>query len=120
MEQEFKEFFQYIEKDESLSQKDIKIILKPLKYLLLKELLIKYLKITLVIAAICYGVYYIDTLNWWFCAVGRVFLIKILPIWDWTYLGREKCLIPKSAVKTSYEPNQFDTRDCRACEYFST
>lgn len=119
LDQEFENFFYYLEKITNSNEKDIKSILKPLKYHLLKQQLFKYLKTALVFVSICYAIYYMDTLNWYFCAIGRIVLIKILPLWDWTYLGRSKCLIDKySGAPSSYANGEFNTKDCRSCEYF--
>jgi len=118
LDHEFENFFQYLEKITNSSEKDIKKILKPLKYLFWKQQLAKYIKIALIAISICYAIFYIDTLNWYFCAIGRIVLIKILPLWDWTYLGKSKCLISKTIPRSSTYANEFNTKDCRSCEYF--
>lgn len=120
LDQEFEDFFQYLDKISNFSEKNIKNILKPLKYLYWKQQLAKYVKIALIVISICYAIYYIDTLNWYFCAICRIMLIKILPLWDWTYLGKSKCLISKTTQQrsSSYANDEFNMRDCRSCEYF--
>jgi hypothetical protein len=120
MEVEFEEFFQNLEKLKNLSEKEIENVLKPLKTFFWIEWLKKLSKVFLVIASICLAIYYVDTLNWYFCAIGRIFLIKILPLWDWRYLGNSKCLIAKSSAEKVFKEseNGFNEKDCRACEHF--
>lgn len=88
---------------------------------LLKQQLLKLLKIFLFIVSICCAVYYVDTLNWYFCAIGRILLIKMLPVWNWQHLSRSECLIPKK--ESASKPSGFSTEtlnevDCRACQHF--
>lgn len=125
MDVEFEEFFQYIEKNlSSSSEKEIKNVLKPLKYLMWKQQLKKFLKISLLFISICCAIYYIDTLNWYFCAVTRILMIKLLPLWNWKYLGRSRCLIEKAQSQSSSTAAYVDSndvlnvKDCRACEHF--
>jgi hypothetical protein len=123
MEKEFDEFFEHLEKISNANERDIKNVLKPLKYLLWMEWLKKALKIALIFAAICFAIYYIDTLNWHFCAIGRIFMLKILPVWNWKYLAKSKCLISKVEKSSSTNSNnndidKFNVKDCQVCEYF--
>jgi hypothetical protein len=131
MDQEFEEFFQYLEEKISMttttgsSEGEIKNILKPLKYLMWKQQLKKGAKIALLFASICFTVYHVDSLNWLFCGVGRLLMIKILPLWNWRYLGKAKCLIEKAQVPAYDDDNKFNndadelsSRDCRVCENF--
>lgn len=118
--EEFEEFFLQCEIVTNSNQREIETILRPLKIFLLKQQLIKYLKRFLIFAAICCGIYYVDTFNWYFCAFGRLAMIKLLPVWDWRYLEHAKCLVAKSEVqKTSIEnfPG-ISEKDCRTCEHF--
>jgi hypothetical protein len=128
MDQEFEEFFQYLEK--MTSEEEIKKILKPLKYLMWRQQLKKGIKIALILISICFAVYYVESLNWLFCGIGRLLMIKILPVWDWRYLGKAKCLIEKSQVQPSSSSSsasyssdntardELVSRDCRVCENF--
>lgn len=122
MDSEFNEFFQDLEKLSSLEDREIENILKPLKFYLLMAKVKKYLKILLIVVSICLAIYYVDILNWYFCAIGRILMIKILPFWNWRYLANAKCLIEKSFPdKKEYENNNhddFNIKDCRACKFF--
>lgn len=120
MEVEFEEFFKNLENLKNLSENEIKIILKPLKTFFWIEWLKKLFKIILLVISICFAIYYVDTLNWYFCAIGRILLIKILPLWDWRYLGNSKCLIAKSSSERVFKKSEygFNEKDCRGCQNF--
>ncbi|CRL02017.1 CLUMA_CG015232, isoform A, partial [Clunio marinus] len=65
-------------------------------------------------------IYYIDTLNWFFCALSRFIIIKVLPIWNWRYLGNARCLIAKAENPPQrFKSNNFNAKNCRACEHFN-
>lgn len=121
MNQEFEDFFLHCHKVTNSNKAEIEKILKPLKVHLWRQQLKKYLKIVLFLTAICFATYHVDTLNWYFCAVGRIIMIKLLPLWNWKYLTKEKCLIPKAEpIKVNrIEPYiNVGGKDCRACEKF--
>lgn len=120
MEKEFEDFFLHCQKLTNYNQNEMKKILKPLRFHLCKLLLMKVFKIVLVVGSICCAIYYIDTLNWIFCAIGRIAMIKLLPLWNWTYLANEKCLISKtiSLTNSNDEVRSLNEKDCRACEHF--
>lgn len=118
--QEFEEFFLQFEITLSCNHQQMMKIIKPLKNHLLRRTLFKAFKVSLLLAAICFSIYFNDTLNWNFCAVGRIFLIKLLPIWNWIYLSSARCLIAKvSAPIRSLDIEDSILKDCRACENFS-
>ena len=118
MEKEFEDFFLYCHKITHSHQLEMKNILRPLKYHLWQQKLMKVLKLFFIFAAICCAIYYIDCLNWYFCAIGRITMIQSLPIWNWTYLANAKCLIPKAEIssKNSDILRTISDKDCRACE----
>lgn len=120
MNEEFEDFFLHCQKVTNSNQKEIEKILRPLRIHLWKQQLKKCLKIVLIFVAICCGIYYVDTLNWYFCAFGRLAMIKLLPVWDWRYLENARCLIAKSEVQKSNSGSfsSFNEKDCRACEHF--
>lgn len=116
MEVEFEEFFKSLEK---LSEKEVENVLKPLRAYFWIEWLKKFSKLLILVASICFAVYYVDALNWYFCAIGRILLIKILPLWDWRYLANSKCLIAKSSSEKVFRSESgFNEKDCRGCEHF--
>lgn len=121
MDKEFEDFFFHCQKITNSNKSEMEKLLKPLQQHLWKQQLKKFIKIVSIFAAICSAIYYVDVLNWYFCAVGRIIMIKLLPIWNWKHLENAKCLIPKAEVKAkpfadSFRP--FNVKDCRACEHF--
>lgn len=119
MEVEFEEFFQSLGNLKNLSEREIEDVLQPLKFHFWIEWLKKFAKVLVLVASICFAIYYVDTLNWYFCAIGRILLIKILPLWDWRYLANSKCLIAKSSSEKVFkESENFNVKDCRGCEHF--
>ena len=76
MNREFEEFFNYCQQ-QKFSENEMKILLKPMKYYLWKIEALKYMKIMLLLFTICASITYIDTLNWYFCAIGRILMIKV-------------------------------------------
>lgn len=119
MEKEFEDFFQYINTFTNSDQVEMRNLLTPLKNHLWRQQLKKVVKFALIFATICCTIYYIDTLNWYFCGVCRTVMIQILPIWNWTYLANSKCLIAKAAeTMKSNHILKATTKDCRACEHF--
>lgn len=119
MNEEFEDFFIHCQKLTSLNGKTSELVL-PLKVIFLEQKLKKYLKTILVFSAICSAFYYVDTMNWFFCAVGRLVMIKLLPIWDWRHLEKASCLVAKSETEklSSGGFTSINERDCLACEHF--
>jgi hypothetical protein len=117
---EFENFFLHCQKVTNSNQREMEVILRPLKFYLMKQQFVRYLRVVLIFAAICCGVYYVDTLNWYFCAIGRVAMIKILPIWDWRSLESAKCLVSRGQVQKSSSGSYsgISEKDCRTCEHF--
>lgn len=119
MEVEFEEFFQYLEKLSNSKEEDIEKVLKPLKFHFWMLRFKKFLKIFLLVASICLALYFIDILNWYFCAIGRILMIKFLPLWNWKYLGSSKCLIEKKILPSrQFKDNSFNAKNCILCEHF--
>ena len=120
MEAEFEEFFRFIEKSSINKDEEIENVLKPLKFHFWMLRLKKFFKIFLVVATICLSIYYIDIVNWYFCAIGRILLIKILPLWNWKHLGNSKCLIEKEMLQSKQllKENNFNIKKCWFCEHF--
>lgn len=116
LDREFEEFFVYCQKV-TTSEQELQSILKPLKVLLRIQQFKKICKVLLVVGAICSSIYYIDTLYWYFCAIGRIAMIKMLPIYDWTWISEAKCLVARVQPATESSAD-VTTSDCRACENF--
>jgi hypothetical protein len=120
MNEEFEEFFILCQKVTNSNQKEFEKLLHPLKVFLWKQQLKQYLKAILIFAAICFTLYYVDTLNWYFCAIGRLAMIKLLPVWNWTHLEKARCLIAKTEVQklNTGGLSSINDKDCRACEHY--
>jgi hypothetical protein len=121
MEQEFEDFFLHCQKITKSNQNEIEKILKPLRQHLWKKLMQKWLKVIVIVAAICCATYCIEALNWYVCAIGRILMIKCLPLWNWTYLENANCLISNPAAtqsKSQQTSSSFNDKDCRTCEHF--
>lgn len=117
MDQEFEEFFFKIQ--QSSTNEEITKLLKPLRIILWKQQLKSFVIKAFIFITICFSIYYIDILNWYFCAFGRILMIKILPIWDWTTLENSKCLISKEIVESfPLTSSSFNDKDCRTCQHF--
>ncbi|CAO1407124.1 unnamed protein product [Diamesa tonsa] len=119
MNREFEEFFNYCEQ-QKFSENEMKILLKPLKFYLWKTKALKYMKIMFVLFTICASISYFDTLNWYFCAIGRLLMIKMLPLWDWRSMYNAKCLIPNfyDDVKYTTSSPKVINYNCKLCEDF--
>lgn len=120
MDSEFEEFF-LLCKDITSSKAEMRKILQPLRAHLLKQQLKKFLKIFAILATICSAIYFVDTLNWYFCAFGRLLLIKMLPVWNWQRLRRSECIIQKAEIssKPKMYSHVLSEVECRVCEHFS-
>lgn len=120
MDSEFEEFF-LLCKDITSSKAEMRKILQPLRAHLLKQQLKIFLKIFAIFATICSAIYFVDTFNWYFCAFGRLLLIKMLPVWNWQRLRRSECIIQKTEI--SSKPKMYSQvlseAECRVCEHFS-
>lgn len=134
---EFEEFFSYCKKKE-FSENEMKILVKPLKFYLWKMKTLKYMKIILILTTICSSVLFFETLNWYFCAIGRILMIKVriltkflnkfisfkdfqmIPLWDWKNLYNAKCLISNFAEDVKHKTNsqKLNNYNCKLCEDF--
>lgn len=54
---------------------------------------------------------YIESFHWHLSAIGRILLIKLLPIYDWRHMKNQQCLIEKS----NNDPNE-SVFNCDLCE----
>jgi hypothetical protein len=120
IESDFNDFFKLL-KDQSYSKNDINGILSPLRKKLWIVWLKKYVGFLAVLATICFLIYSIDFFNWHFCAISRLFMIKLLPLWNWKPLYNSKCLIAKEvANKRPVEKStkfSLQKNDCVTCEF---
>ncbi|TMW44346.1 hypothetical protein DOY81_010575, partial [Sarcophaga bullata] len=92
--QDFENFFASLKKQQ-FSNSQMLEICKPLRnyYRLQKLKLLSSIGLT--IAILWALVIWCDTVNWFLSALGRLFLIQLLPYWNWSELYNAKCLIEK-------------------------
>lgn len=98
-------------------------ILTPLRWKLRIEFWKKKLIVFGLIALIGICINYVNILNWHAAAIGRICLIKLLGIWDWTKLYNEKCLInnwfiSKYEKKVPRWESKLYEDDCVVCENY--
>lgn len=123
MDEEFETFFNDLRIfQQSGNDNDTEKLLKPLKILLWTQKLRSIVVKALIIATICSAGYYVDSLNWLLCAVGKLAMIKILPYWDWKPLETAKCLIARPEINNNATSvgnvAEFNWKNCRACQNF--
>uniref|UniRef100_A0A182N4J9 Uncharacterized protein n=1 Tax=Anopheles dirus TaxID=7168 RepID=A0A182N4J9_9DIPT len=116
----FRELLKAIEKAHP-SERDLYEVFAPVRRRIWRSLCIRWLTRVACLLTICLTVYYVPSVNWHATAVGRLFMIELLPYWDWTPLYRGKCLIAKSKENTAskaYETTPFFSDDCVVCQNY--
>lgn len=117
---EFEQFFEYCD-GLKLTKSDKDKIFTPLKWKLRYEYWRQVMIIGIGLLLGISAIYYIPFLNWNFTAVGRIILIKLLPIWNWKPLHNQKCLIDwgwlgtQTDIKTTIKSTKFYEIDCSTC-----
>ncbi|XP_059054819.1 uncharacterized protein LOC131848882 [Achroia grisella] len=118
---EVRSFYEYC-KEAGMTDEEMDIICRPLTNAVRKASIKRWTRVVLfviMVAAVGYTVVQTDTFQWHASAVARVMLIKMLPIWDWTPLYYNKCLIQRSEPQ-NLDNNVISTTDCIACEAINT
>ncbi|EFA05643.1 uncharacterized protein LOC103313479 [Tribolium castaneum] len=100
-------------KDNNYTDDEIRKIFAPLAPKTPNKLSTALILTSLATLALLYFATYFETISWHLSALGRIFLIKLLPLWDWTSLKNEKCLIWKPSTTTTPEITNFN---CALCE----
>ncbi|XP_037714435.1 uncharacterized protein LOC119550052 [Drosophila subpulchrella] len=119
MEEELKAFFEDCRRQE-FSEKEMLTICQPLIWRIRLARIIKWCFFLLPLVVIYLLWLYSDSFAWSVSAVGRLLLIQILPLWDWTPYYNAKCLI--SRVESVQEPppplGKLETQwqNCALCE----
>lgn len=116
---EVRSFYEYC-KEAGISDEEMDIICRPLTNAVRKASLKRWTRILLfliMVVAIGYTVSQTDTFQWHATAAVRIFLIKLLPVWDWTPLYHTKCMIEKS--QSPLDGNVVSATDCITCEAVS-
>lgn len=118
-EKEFEAFSSFCKK-QNFTKTELDIIYAPLKKELKIQFWIKVLKIFAVLTFLSSSFYYVSFLNWNISAIGRIALIKIIPIWNWKAHFNDKCLVPYFDVGLNYKTeSKFEgiyKDDCAVCE----
>ncbi|XP_017027329.1 uncharacterized protein [Drosophila kikkawai] len=94
MEEELKKFFEDCQK-QNLSGQDMLAICQPLIWRIRLARVKQWGYILLPLVALYILWSYCDTFAWFLSAVGRMMLIQVLPLWDWTPYYNAKCLISR-------------------------
>ncbi|KAK5638357.1 hypothetical protein RI129_012652 [Pyrocoelia pectoralis] len=92
---EFISFQQFCQKSK-LSQREIALIMEPLATALYQNKLkqrVVYLLVFVFLATLIYYISTTEVVSWHLSAIGRVALIKLLPIWNWQHLKYERCFV---------------------------
>ncbi|KPJ13035.1 hypothetical protein RR48_05423 [Papilio machaon] len=118
---EVRSFYEYC-KEAGMSDEDMDIICRPLTSAVRKASIKRWTRTFLfvvMVLAIGYTVSQTDSFQWHAAALARMLLIRLLPIWDWTPLYYNKCLIQRS------QPHNLDNdlispADCISCESIQT
>lgn len=117
---EVRSFYEYC-KEAGISDEEMDIICRPLTNAVRKASIRRWTRLFLLLVmflAIGYTVSQTDTFQWHASAMARIALIKLLPIWDWTPLYFNKCLIERSQPQNLGDDLVSPT-DCITCEAIS-
>ncbi|XP_072934171.1 uncharacterized protein [Epargyreus clarus] len=117
---EVRSFYEYC-KEAGMSDEEMDIICRPLTNAVRKASVKRWTRVILAIVmilAIGYTVSQTETFQWHATALARIALIKILPLWDWTPLYYNKCLIERTEPYT--DSGVISPVDCIACEAIKT
>lgn len=114
LETELNQFYKYC-KDNNLTDEEISNICRPLMQSDFKSKYFKTFIIFLIVLLTLYFMSYFETVQWHYSAIGRLFLIELLPVWNWKEMKNEKCLI--KTMKSDTNTNADIMQDCTYCEY---
>ncbi|XP_045770004.1 uncharacterized protein LOC123870680 [Maniola jurtina] len=118
---EVRSFYEYC-KEAGMSDEEMDLICRPLTSAVRKATIKRWtrgLLLIVMIMAIGYTVSQTDTFQWHATAITRIALIKLLPIWDWTPLYYNKCLIERSQPQ-NLDNDLVSPTDCITCEAIKT
>ncbi|XP_050671216.1 uncharacterized protein LOC126969715 [Leptidea sinapis] len=114
--EEVRSFYDYC-KEIGVSDDEMDIICRPLLNTVKKATMKRWRRIItaiIIFLAIFYIVCQTDTFQWHATAVARVTLIKLLPLWNWTPLYHNQCIIER--IPQKFDGNAVSTKDCVTCE----
>lgn len=107
---EVNEFHKYL-KENRYTDEEIYKIFSPLQTKRISKN-VKIVVYSIMALLVVYFLSQLEFISWNSSALSRIFLIKLLPLWDWTVLKNEKCLISKYSQSQTTE-NIFN---CDVCE----
>ncbi|KAL5287891.1 hypothetical protein ACFFRR_008624 [Megaselia abdita] len=110
---EFRKFFDNC-KTQKFSSSEMKVICKCLEG---RKNQLKQIRIELNFMLLAIMTYFLymncDKVAWFVTALGRLFLIQLLPYWDWTPLYNKRCLIESGSKLV--DSGFFYKEDCSVC-----
>ncbi|KAK6643363.1 hypothetical protein RUM43_004868 [Polyplax serrata] len=114
IDEELLSFYQYCQ-NAGFSQSEMEVICAPLTTALRQNNMRRNLKLFALVGIFLVCVYTaseVHSVNTHFTALGRLLMIKMLPIWDWTTMFYETCLISNPM----YKGYSLQKEDCLTCE----
>lgn len=120
MDTELKSFYEYC-RQVGFTDEEMEVICRPFTNAVRRASFQKWLRVLIGLSIVLCAIYLVtnsNTVAWHSTAIGRIFLIKILPIWNWKPLFYRDCLINKNS-KISEIHNVLSLSDCAVCEAIS-
>ncbi|XP_044739924.1 uncharacterized protein LOC123301254 [Chrysoperla carnea] len=104
--------------DQNLTLDEMKVIFEPLKDLISVKTVFSRKLFVSCLFALIFGLivaaYNFECVSWFFMVILRLFLIGILPIFDWTPFARNQCILIKPEIIP--ETNLTNPLNCDVCE----
>lgn len=114
----FTQFFNSC-KSRKLTAAEVEKECLPIYWVFLKQEFGGFVKVLLgfVVIWICYN--FIPWFSWTVSGIGRLLLVKVLPVWNWEALHRKRCIWDAPvAVRESSVTFKREALDCSFCENF--
>uniref|UniRef100_A0A1B6CL03 Cupin-like domain-containing protein n=1 Tax=Clastoptera arizonana TaxID=38151 RepID=A0A1B6CL03_9HEMI len=114
MDEEFMSFHQYCQQM-GFTSEEMEVICAPLLHTVRKNLFKKVLRISIflvILGLLIYALSSVGIIALHFTAIGRIFMIKALAVWDWRPLFFENCIMNNPF----YGEYTITEEDCVACE----
>ncbi|XP_063220213.1 uncharacterized protein LOC134529747 [Bacillus rossius redtenbacheri] len=118
LDEELMSFYQYCQQV-GFTESEMDVICAPLVSSLRKSAIKKIVKCMAIVAlvlGIVYGISHLGAVSLHFYAITRLFMIKLLPFWDWTSMFYESCLV-SNPFYGEYTLTEEDCISCEALEY---
>ncbi|XP_059619517.1 uncharacterized protein LOC132263644 [Phlebotomus argentipes] len=85
--------------------------------------MLKKYSLVFFVLVLLWGTLQVAVINWNIVAIGRLLLIKLLPMWNWTHLHYTKCLLEYPVETLAPKTSKHDLSekiDCSVCENIDT